>query len=1000
MKDRFQILYDALNPSQKEAVDAIEGPVMVIAGPGTGKTHVVTLRIANILRKTDTPPDGILALTFTENAAREMRERLVPLVGSAAYRVKISTFHGFANEIIHRFPDEFPRIIGGSPVTEIDQVSILKDIILSEDLDKLRPFGNAFYYLHIVRGKIADLKRENVRAEEFARLANEAREKFDTAPDRFHDKGRYAGKLKGKYADVLKKIEKNIELSRIYIRYTEELKRRLLYDFEDMLIEVVRALEERADFLLTLQEEYLYFLADEHQDANNAQNRFLDLLAGFHESPNLFVVGDAKQAIFRFQGASVNNFISFTSRYATARVIALTHHYRSRPEILTAAESLIEHSNLDPTFRPSLTPIKPPLLQSLSLGVFDTENQEYAALASHLVLLQKNNIPLHTIAILFRENRMGGEIREALLRQGIPSTLESDEDLLRTPSIRRLSTLIQAAAFFGDDAFVVPALHVDVLQIPRMDLFRIIQFSNEKGVSVSKILESEILQRDAGVTDRGAVSRVNRLLANWAVVSANETALTAVELIARESGFLGDSMSRPNAQELLSDYASFFSYIRELSYAHREYMLQDLVTHLALLKEHNLLIKKVRTPTLPGRVRLLTIHRAKGMEFDHVYIAGVTDRRFGQRKGIDHFSIPALSEDADIVDKDETERDDRRLLYVALTRARETCTITYATSDSGGVSCAPSRFIEEIGVEKFSPFGGGMPVPSVNMDVVLPKTAINLPIIDREYLFTLFMRQGLSVTALNNYLSHPWNYFFRNLIRIPERPSPSMLFGTAIHGALRTFYERFSSGDDVHPEDVLELFQSSLNRLPLDQASAERFRKKARRILIPYVTRRLTEWERGGRTEWNLDVLLPLKEEGAVPHVRLRGVIDRAHIHDDGSVTVIDYKTEKPKTRGVIEGTTKSSDGDYKRQLIFYGLLLSLHDNGKNRIRQGEIDFVEPDSNGEFRKEIFTVTKEEIVELTETITRVSNEIATLAFLNVTCDPLKCNYCDLMEKITR
>ncbi len=338
---KFKELYKKLNFRQREAVDAIEGPVMVIAGPGTGKTQILTLRIVNILRKTDIPPDAILALTFTEAGVSAMRKRLVSIIGSPAYRVGIFTFHSFCNDIIKRFPEEFPRIIGSTNVSDIDKIVIIKELIEKTTLKLLRPYGDTFYYLHPVRQKISELKRENISPKELELRIKNNELRFKKIPDIRHQKGVYKGKMKGKYETEKKNIEKNKELLKIYITYENMLAERKLYDYEDMILEVIRALEKKQDFCLRLQEEYQYVLADEHQDANNAQNKLLELLVSFHENPNLFIVGDEKQAIYRFQGASLENFLYFQKKYKGARVIILEDNYRSTQTILDAAHSVM-----------------------------------------------------------------------------------------------------------------------------------------------------------------------------------------------------------------------------------------------------------------------------------------------------------------------------------------------------------------------------------------------------------------------------------------------------------------------------------------------------------------------------------------------------------------------------------------------------------------------------------------------------------------------------------
>ncbi|MEK7513136.1 MAG: UvrD-helicase domain-containing protein, partial [Patescibacteria group bacterium] len=284
----FESLYARLNHAQKEAVDAIEGPVMVVAGPGTGKTQVLTLRIANILRLTDVEPKNILALTFTESAAISMRRRLAEIVGSPAYSVVISTFHGFCNDIIKNYPEEFPRIVGSEHITEVDQIAVVEDILRGAALVELKPFGDPFYYLRSIAARINTLKREGVDAGRFQEIVKEERKAFDALPEKLHGNGAHAGNMKGEFRRLLRKIEKNRELALVYAEYERRLAESRRYDYNDMIMEVLRALERNENLLLAFQEQHQYLLVDEHQDTNNAQNRIMELLASFHENPNLF----------------------------------------------------------------------------------------------------------------------------------------------------------------------------------------------------------------------------------------------------------------------------------------------------------------------------------------------------------------------------------------------------------------------------------------------------------------------------------------------------------------------------------------------------------------------------------------------------------------------------------------------------------------------------------------------------------------------------------------
>jgi DNA helicase-2/ATP-dependent DNA helicase PcrA len=414
----FEEEYKKLNKEQKEAVDTIEGPVMVIAGPGTGKTSILTLRIANILKKTDTAPENILSLTFTESGAYAMRKKLVGIIGPTAYRVNINTFHSFCNEVIKNYPEKFPRIIGSTAINNIDQISVMEKIIENNDFEFLKPFGDIFYYVKKALDEIRDMKREAIGPDEFEAIIKKQQKDFDATPDKINEKGAHKGKMKGEFIKLQEYIEKNRELLIIYRAYEEALRKDKFYDFEDMIMEVLKTLKKDKNLLLILQENYQYILADEHQDANNAQNAILELLSNFHKDPNLFIVGDEKQAIFRFQGASLQNFLYFQKIYPKAKIINLKENYRSTQKILDASHSLIENNSL-----PSGLSRVALLSKSQKLGnanelihiyEFPKEEAELSFIAKEIKKQIDNGEKPEEIAILYRENREAVNIGKML----------------------------------------------------------------------------------------------------------------------------------------------------------------------------------------------------------------------------------------------------------------------------------------------------------------------------------------------------------------------------------------------------------------------------------------------------------------------------------------------------------------------------------------------------------------------------------------------------------
>src|SRR3990167_5041957 len=322
-----------LNAAQKLAVETIDGPVMVIAGPGTGKTQIIAERIAQILKKTDTLPDGILALTFTDSGAKAMRQRLLATIGRAAYYVNIATFHSFCSSVIQEFADSFAISLNLEPLSELERVEIFNQILSGSQFKAVKPVNSPFFHTQKLIKAIQDLKREAVSPTTFSKIVRQEKLKFSKIKSTLSATATLTAQ---------KQLNKNLDLARIYQDYQKLLAAKGRYDFEDMINYVRLAFKKDTHMLSTYQERLLYFLVDEYQDTNSAQNQVLQLLADFWgEAANVFVVGDPNQSIFRFQGASTENFISFKKLFRKARIINLEQNYRSTQTILDAAASVI-----------------------------------------------------------------------------------------------------------------------------------------------------------------------------------------------------------------------------------------------------------------------------------------------------------------------------------------------------------------------------------------------------------------------------------------------------------------------------------------------------------------------------------------------------------------------------------------------------------------------------------------------------------------------------------
>jgi DNA helicase II / ATP-dependent DNA helicase PcrA len=993
LKEKFNLLYRHLNPEQKFAVDEIDGPIMVIAGPGTGKTHLLTMRIANILDKTDTLPESILALTFTESAVASMRKNLSEIIGTLAYRVEITTFHGFANNIIKDYPDEFPKIIGSTNISEVDQIKIIREILDGSSFTTLKPWGNNYYYVPAIIHAISDLKQQGFLPDDFKNVIEKQANDFETIDDLYHKKGAHKGKMKGKYITLKKNIERNKELVVVYKQYQEKMAENRLYDFSDMIIEVKKALETNNNLLLILQEQYQYMLVDEHQDTNNAQNKILELLASYYKNPNLFIVGDEKQAIFRFQGASLENFLYFKNLYSEVKEISLKHNYRSTQTILDAARNLKPNST-------ELLSNSNHTENKINIRSFLNPDAENYFIAKEIKeLIDKGQKP-DQIAVLYRENRDVFSIARIFRKFDIPFTIESDQDILDDQDVKKLLSILKAVQKFGSDRELVELLYIDIFDIEPLDIYKLASF-NRGGLGLYDLLKSEKLMKEAGIENIEKLQAIYEKLSKWKKQSRNKNAVSVFEDIIRDSGLLARILSDPLAPEKIQKIGVFFDQVKNLITSHKDYTLDNFFEYLDVLKEHNISIKSKGLGYTSGRIRLMTAHKSKGLEFDHVYITNAVEGHWGSRRSHENIKLPeqiySLLNKIDEEFTDDDDEDERNLFYVALTRAKKQITITYAEKNNEGREKITSLFVKEIKPEFTEVFELDKteikPEDNEN-NIKYAEDSDEKPTIkEKDFLNQLFIKNGLSVTALNNYLTCPWKFFFSNLIRIPGAQNKYMIFGSAVHEALSNYFDALAGNKEPDKNYLVKRFKESLANWPIQIKDYAEMLEKGEKDLLGYYNFYNKSWKTNILNEFSIKRIEIAKD------ITINGKIDKIEVLDaQNTVNVVDYKTGKPKSRNDIIGLNKTSTGDYIRQLTFYNILLNNYLDGKYKMVSGEIDFIQPDEKGNYHKELFTVTPEMVSELTEQIKNVSKEILDLSFWDKTCDDKKCEFCALRKMI--
>lgn len=972
----FQKAYSSLNDLQKKAVDIIDGPVMVMAGPGTGKTQILTVRIANILEKTDTDPSAILALTFTDAATKEMRSRLIDLIGQDGYYVKITTFHAFCADIIAENSERFSRPAGMVAATDLEKIEIITRILEEGNFLLLKPINNPTLYLKDIISSISDLKREGITVKKFAKLARSLSEEFETEKDSLK---------KTAFAEKEKLVSKNIDLLNIYKKYQEDLIRLGRFDYEDMINWVVEAFESDEEFLLTYQEKFQYILVDEYQDTNSAQNRLIFALGSYWgENANIFVVGDANQSIFRFQGASQENTHQFEKNFPNAIKITLDQNYRSTPVILSSAAALIADSPLNHNVTHQPTTIK--------VGKFTSSVFEDEFLIDSIKQKMKSGISSSDIAVIVKENKDIDHLVNLFKQKNIPYRLEGGTNILTTPFINQFLKILRVVTRLAgpiDDLDLFMVLNYPYFNIDPLAILKIARLAYTSRISLVDLLQGDSQNLNP------KIKSVFKLFLSWEKVASSLTLSESFQKVFQESGLMDYILKLPQPLTELNRFGTLYEDVKNQLAANHSLNLFDYMKNLDLMDQHGVKMPESTLISQKEAVTLTTVHKSKGLEWLIVYVYRFADTHWGNKTNRQMIKLPAGIITSD-VSKEDKNADERRLFYVTLTRAKKEIYLSGATSYPHStkmtfpamfLSDLPKKHLEEIKAEKYE-----QNATQILADLMSPVA----PIIhdgEEDYLQELIANFKLSPTALNTYLECHYKFKLDNLYRIPRAKAPAMCFGTAVHLALENLYRHLNkTGRPTSKKVFLSDFETALKREVLTKAELKDRLAHGKKILSAYYDHYQNEFKPAIFTEKNFG--LSLSSQILLDDIPLSGKSDRVDQINkkDKTVRFIDYKTGAPKTRGILEKEADGPDGNYKRQLVFYHLLADLDRSFGYKVGETELDFIEPDKGGHFHRERFNITPAEVEELKKIIRQSVTGIRALNF-NRTTDTSICSRCD-------
>lgn len=1040
VKYNFLEEYNKLNAAQKKAVETIEGPVLVIAGPGTGKTQILAARVGNILKETDALPENILCLTYTEAGVTAMRKRLIKFIGTDAYKVNIHTFHSFCNKVIQ----DNTNLFGFS---EMEAISELEEIELHEKLidsfqkeNPLKRFrGEIYYDIARLKNLFAIMRKENFTAEKIEQAVNDYIESIHDDPKYICGRktvNEFGTFLKGdirtdKIEEERKKYELTIAAAKEFKNFQKIKQAANKYDFDDMILNVMEQFQKNEYLLSRYQEQFLYFLVDEYQDTNGAQNEILRLLFSYWETPNVFVVGDDDQSIYRFQGASLSNILDFyhltlahlSETEQKERIIVLKDNYRSTQQILDiAAVSIAEnterliHQIADIPLDKNLKAAGAVAQENITLPkvvCYPNASHETADIANQIVALAKEGINLKDIGVLYSNHKLSENLQQCLNQKNIPVSTRKKIDIL---SSRMTNMLLDILTYINDEnqiahsredllfnMLLYPFFSIQAIQAARLS-FEL----RENRYQKPKTTWREALDNISVIFDAKSIAEMKHiaLLTNKWQKDLQELPMQLLfQTILEDIKCIEYITQHKEKVWLLQELKTLFDFIKNENQKNTNLNLQQFLEIIQQHRKYKISIPFVKSTYSENAVQLSTIHGAKGLEYKYVFLMGMNSNLWESKKNVNN-NFPLPENTVQKIATESKNEELRRLFFVALTRAEKYLQISHYETDENDKDLTPSLFLETLNANKNITFENKTLTDEAIFDysvLQLLKEKVAPELIEKNMLTQRLENYKMSVTHLNNYLECPLKFYYQNFIQIPQAKNGSMAFGSAVHDALEMLFKQMLENDNTFPS-VEEFVEIGKRQMYKQQDS---FTKKEYQQKIDYIEKFYAEYYQKYSNEWVKEVKLEEKIEAVYQNINLTGKLDKIEF-DQHQISIIDYKTGQWESKKMVlfkppTATPKKAEaptfeetygGNYWRQAVFYKILIdnsvNLYQRDWNLVKT-EFDFVEPIAKtGEFHKEKVLITVQDVNIVKQQIIDTFKKINELHFEG--CGKAECSVC--------
>ncbi len=901
-----------LNPEQRKAVTHGEGPLLVIAGAGTGKTMIVTRRIAYLIAQKMAKPGEILALTFTDKAADEMETRVDQLVPYGYIDVSISTFHAFGDRVLRDHAIDLGLRPDYRVLSRAEQLVFFREHLFEFPLKYYKSLSDPTRHLEALVNVISRAQDEDVTSEKYLHWSQKAIKAL---------RGRKA--VRAEKAEKAEGLERQLEVARVYKKYQELKAKKGFVDFGDQVNLTLKLFRENPSVLKKFQERYKFVLVDEFQDTNYAQFELLKLLAGLPagkagKKPNLTVVGDDDQSIYKFRGAAISNILDFEKTYRGCKKVVLTKNYRSTQIILDTARRLIKHNDperleVQADVDKKLKAASKAAGKKVEHRHFDRVDSEADWVASTIKKKYREGHKYSDFAVLVRSNADAEPFRQALNLQGIPHLFSGGGGLYVHPEVQLAVSFLRSIGDLTDSMALFQLSVSPIYQLNPLDLQKMNTFAKRRNYTLHHVFshledrsgEFEVLS-DVKKDSRATVRKIMEDLRYYLDYAKERTTGEVLYHFLKRTGYLA-RLTKDHSEEneaRLRNLANFFEQVRDFKEVAEVDRVSEFVKYLNILREAGDNPESTLIDLDTDAVNVLTVHKAKGLEFRAVFLVSLVSERFPVRHRGEAIEVPPELVKERVSAGDFHLQEERRLFYVGMTRAKEELYLTSAADYGGKRLRKISQFVLE-----------ALDMPKADISLVKRSAREQIELFAAGEIALPAAKKikkdeilPLSFYQVDDYLTCPLKYKYVHVLRVPLLPNHAIIYGSALHDAVGAMNKARLNRQKFAQKDLLDVLMNSWSSEGFISREHEEQRLKTAKQAL----KRFYKKEIGSKRRIKF-----VEESFSMPkeNIVIRGRWDRVD-EEKGKSIILDYKSSEVKKKEDADRLTRQS-----LQLSIYALV-------------------------------------------------------------------------------